>query len=151
MERTLILIKPDAMQRGLAGEILSRLERRGLKIVALKLTRISREVASIHYGHHSDKPFFPGLIDFITSTPVVAAILEGPNAVAAVRKTAGLTNPADPDATPGSIRADLGLASSRNLIHASDSPETATAEIGRFFEAAEILPWERDSDRWTFD
>ncbi|MFQ5380054.1 MAG: nucleoside-diphosphate kinase [Dehalococcoidia bacterium] len=151
MERTLILVKPDAMQRGLAGEILGRLERRGLKIIGLKLMRISREVASTHYEHHADKPFFPGLIEFITSTPVIAAILEGPGAIAAVRQTAGLTHPVDPDASPGGIRADLGLVSGRNLIHASDSAEAAAVEIERFFTPAEIVPWERDSDRWTFE
>ena len=151
MERTLILVKPDAMHRGLVGEIIGRIEARGLKIVGMKLTRIARATAETHYGHHSDKPFFGDLVDFITSAPVVAAIFEGPSAVAAVRQTAGLTNPTNPDATPGSIRTDLGLVSRFNLIHASDSPENATIEIDRFFRSDEIVPWERDLDRWTFD
>ncbi|HJP40842.1 MAG TPA: nucleoside-diphosphate kinase [Dehalococcoidia bacterium] len=151
MERTLILVKPDAMQRGLAGEILSRLESRGLKIVALKLTLVSRATAEEHYAHHSDKSFFPGLISFITSTPVAAAVLEGSNAIQAVRQVAGQTNPVDEAARPGSIRTDLGLDTGRNLIHASDSVETAETEIKRFFRDDEIIPWERATDAWIFE
>jgi len=151
MERTLILIKPDAMQRGLAGEIIRRLEARGLKIVAMKLTRIPTAVAEEHYSHHSDKPFFRGLVDFITSTPVIAAVFEGNNAIAAVRQAAGKTNPVHDDARPGSIRSDFGLDTGRNLIHASDGPETAAAEIRRFFKDDEVLAWDRATDRWVFE
>lgn len=151
MERTLILIKPDAMQRGLAGEIIRRLEARGLKVVAMKLIRIPTAVAEEHYSHHSDKPFFRGLVDFITSTPVIAAVFEGHNAIAAVRQAAGKTNPVHEEAQPGSIRSDFGLDTGRNLIHASDGPETAAAEIRRFFSEDEILPWNRSTDRWVFE
>lgn len=151
MERTLILVKPDAMQRGLAGEILGRLERRGLKIVALKLTRVSRAQAVEHYGHHADKPFFEGLVSFITSAPVVAAVFEGPGAIAAVRQAAGTTNPVHPDGRSGSIRTDFGITTGRNLVHASDGPETAAEEIKRFFRDDELLAWDRDLDRWYFE
>lgn len=151
MERTLILIKPDAMQRGLAGEIIRRLEARGLKIVAMKLTRIPTAVAEEHYAHHADKPFFRGLVEFITSTPVIAAVFEGHHAIAAVRQTAGMTNPVHDNARPGSIRSDLGVDTGRNLIHASDGPDTAAAEIRRFFRDDEVLPWERGTDRWVFE
>ncbi len=145
-ERTLILVKPDAMQRGLAGEILARYERRGLKAVGLKLMAVSRELARQHYAEHEGKPFFPGLVDYITSSPVVAAVLEGPIAIAAVRETNGATDPLK--ATPGSIRGDFGLEKGRNLVHASDSPESAAREIGLWFQPAELLPWPRDVDRW---
>ena len=145
-ERTLILVKPDAMQRGLAGEIVARYERRGLKIVAMKLMVASRELARQHYAEHEGRPFFPGLVDYITSSPVVAAVLEGPIAIAAVRETNGATDPLK--ATPGSIRGDFGLEKGRNLVHASDSPESAAREIGLWFQPAELLPWARDVDRW---
>ncbi|MFN0146039.1 MAG: nucleoside-diphosphate kinase, partial [Dehalococcoidia bacterium] len=123
MERTLVLIKPDAMQRGLAGEVIARWERRGLRIAGLKLMRVTDALARRHYAEHDGKPFFKGLVEFITSSPVVAAVLEGPDAVEAVRQTNGATNPVQ--AAPGSIRADFGLDKGRNLVHASDSVASA--------------------------
>jgi len=148
-ERTLVLVKPDGMQRGLGGEIIGRYERRGLKIVAIKLMHIDRALAERHYAEHLGKPFFPGLVQYITSGPVIAAVLEGPNAIEAVRATNGATNPIE--ATPGSIRADFGLDKGRNLVHASDSTESATREIGLFFGEGELIEWARDSDRWVFE
>lgn len=149
MERTLILVKPDAMQRGLAGEVLKRFEQRGLKIVGLKLMRIDRSLAEQHYGEHKGKPFFEGLVEYITSSPVVAAVFEGVNAVAAVRGSVGSTDPSV--AAPGSIRSDFGLERGRNLVHASDSPESGVREIDLFFKPAELLGWARDTDRWIFE
>lgn len=146
VERTLIIVKPDAVQRGLIGEVLGRLERRGLKLVALKMVRISRETAEEHYGVHREKPFFGELVDFITSSPVVVGVVEGPNAIAVTRKTMGATDPAEAEA--GSIRGDLGLSIGQNLIHGSDGPETAAREIALFFEPEEILTYERAVDRW---
>lgn len=148
-ERTLFLIKPDGVQRGLAGEILKRVESRGLKIVALKLMRVTPEIAQRHYAEHAEKPFFQGLVDFITSSPIVAAVFEGPNAVEAVRATNGLTNPLK--AAPGTIRADFGIDMGRNLVHASDSVESAAREIGIFFQPEEILEWGRDTERWIVE
>ncbi|MBF6599909.1 MAG: nucleoside-diphosphate kinase [Dehalococcoidia bacterium] len=149
MERTLVLIKPDAMQRGLAGEVISRLERRGLKIVALRLLKVTRALAKQHYAEHEGKPFFPGLVDYITSSPVIAAVFEGNNAVAATRQTMGATSPTD--AAPGSIRADFGLERGRNLTHASDSTASARREIALFFGDMPPVGWARDTDRWTFE
>lgn len=149
MERTLILAKPDAMQRGLAGEVLKRFEQRGLKIVGLKLMQIDRALAEQHYAEHRGKPFFDGLVEYITSSPVVAAVFEGANAVAAVRGSVGSTDPSA--AAPGSIRADFGLERGRNLVHASDSPESGVREIALFFQPAELFTWPRDTDRWTFE
>lgn len=149
MERTLILVKPDGVQRGLAGEILHRLERRGLRIVALKLMKVSLPTAKKHYAEHAGKGFYQGLIDYITSGPVVAAVLEGTNAVAVVRKTMGKTNPAD--AEPGTIRADLAIELGRNLIHGSDSKASARREIALFFGRGEILPYTRDIDAWIYE
>ena len=145
-ERTLVLVKPDAMQRGLAGEILRRIEQRGLHLVGLKLLRIDESLARRHYAEHEGKPFFPGLIEYITSAPVVAAVFEGPDAVRAVRATVGATNPVE--AAPGSIRADFGLQKGRNLVHASDSPESGEREVALFFRPDELVSWERDVDRW---
>ena len=145
-ERTLVLIKPDAMQRGLAGEILSRLERRGLKIVALRLMQIDDALARRHYAEHEGKPFLEGLVRFITASPVVAAVFEGPNAVESVRTLMGATDPQK--AAPGTIRGDLALYIQNNLIHGSDSPESAQREIALFFSDGEILSWERSVDRW---
>ena len=149
MERTLILVKPDAMQRGLAGEVLKRFEQRGLKIVGLKLMQIDTALAEQHYAEHKGKPFFEGLVEYITSSPVVAAVFEGTNAVVAVRASVGSTDPSA--AAPGSIRADYGLERGRNLVHASDSPESGVREIALFFTPAELLAWPRDTDRWTFE
>ncbi len=149
MERTLVLIKPDALQRGLAGEILSRLERRGLKIVAMRLMRIDEALARRHYAEHEGKPFLESLIRFITSSPVIAAVFEGPNAIEMVRGAMGATDPQQ--AQPGTIRGDLGLYVQYNLVHGSDSPEAAEREIALFFEEGEILSWERSTDRWLFE
>lgn len=149
LERTLVLVKPDGMQRGLAGEIIARYERRGLKIVAMKLMQVDRGLAERHYAEHQGKPFFPGLVEYITSSPVVAAVLEGPSAIQAVRDTNGATDPIK--AAPGSIRADFGMEKGRNLVHASDSPESAEREVGLFFTPEELLPWKRDLDRWIVE
>ncbi|MEX2158083.1 MAG: nucleoside-diphosphate kinase [Dehalococcoidia bacterium] len=149
MERTLILIKPDAVQRGLAGEILSRLERRGLKIVGLKLISIDDPLARRHYAEHEGKPFLEGLVGFITSSPVIAGVLEGPNAVEAARATMGATDPQK--AAPGTIRGDLGLFIQNNLIHGSDSTESAKREIALFFSPDELVSWDRSVDSWIHE
>ena len=149
MERTLVLMKPDAMQRGLAGEILSRLERRGLRIAALRLFQMDEAMARRHYGEHEGKPFYEGLISYITACPIIAAVLEGSDAVEIVRRTIGATNPAE--AEPGTIRGDLALETGRNLIHGSDSPESAKREIALFFREDELHSYARDVDRWLFE
>jgi nucleoside-diphosphate kinase len=149
MERTLVLVKPDAMQRGLAGEILSRLERRGLRIAGLKLLQVDRALAERHYAEHVGKPFYEGLVSYITSCPIVAAVFEGTGAVEAVRSTMGKTNPRE--AAPGTIRGDFGLEIGRNLIHGSDSSESAAREVALFFQPAELLSYERAVDRWVFE
>jgi nucleoside-diphosphate kinase len=146
MEKTLILVKPDGVQRCLAGEILSRLEKRGLKIVALKMLRMDRALAEKHYAVHREKPFFTDLVNFITSGPIVAAVLEGEKAVESSRQTMGATDPKK--ATPGTIRADLGINMEHNLIHGSDSAENAATEIAIFFRPEEILSYTREIDRW---
>jgi nucleoside-diphosphate kinase len=149
VERTLVILKPDAVQRGLTGEIIGRLERRGLKIVGLDMRTIERDVAARHYAEHEGKPFYAGLIDYITSGPVVLMVLEGPNAVSVTRSTIGKTNPVE--AAPGTIRGDLGLMTGRNLIHGSDATESAEREIGLFFAGRHVASWERDSDRWVLE
>jgi nucleoside-diphosphate kinase len=149
MERTLVLIKPDAMQRGLATEILGRLERRGLRIVGLKLMQVDRALAERHYGEHVGKPFFEGLVSYITACPIIAAVFEGTNAVESVRNTMGKTNPKD--AAPGTIRGDYGLEIGRNLVHGSDSVESAEREVNLFFSASEVLDVKRDIDPWVFE
>ncbi len=149
MERTLVLIKPDAMQRGLAGEIIARLEHRGLKIVAIRMLRVAKPLAKKHYAEHEGKPFFAGLVDYITSSPIIAAVFEGANAIVATRQTMGATSPTE--AAPGSVRADFGLDRGRNLTHASDSPASAKREISLFFGDAAPTPWTRDTDRWIFE
>lgn len=149
LERTLILVKPDAMQRGLAGEILARLERRGLRIAALKLIQVPREVAEVHYAEHQGKHFYEGLIEYITACPIMAAVFEGPNAVAAARATMGKTRPVE--AEPGTIRGDFGLEPGRNLVHGSDSTASAEREIGIFFPEGGVLDTKRDVDRWIFE
>jgi len=146
VERTLVLIKPDAVQRGLAGEVLARLEQRGLRIVGLKLMWLDEELARRHYAIHEGKPFFEGLIRFITSGPLIAAVLEGKGAVAVVRQAMGATDPLQ--AAPGTIRGDLALDIGRNLVHGSDSPETAQREISLFFREDEILSYRRAVDDW---
>jgi nucleoside-diphosphate kinase len=149
MERTLVIIKPDGVQRGLIGPILARLECRGLRFAALKLIHITPELAARHYAVHQGKPFYQPLIEFITSGPVVVAIIEGKDAIDIVRKTMGATNPAQ--AEPGTIRADFGLEIGRNLVHASDGPETAAYEIPLFFTEDEILRYERAVDAWIHE
>ncbi|MBC5825388.1 MAG: nucleoside-diphosphate kinase [Candidatus Eremiobacteraeota bacterium] len=148
MERTLILAKPDAVQRGLVGEIIGRFERRGLQIVALKLLQVSPEVAKRHYQEHAGKPFFERLVSYITSTPVAAMVLEGPNAIEICRCTIGATNPAA--ATPGSIRGDMAVTVGRNLVHGSDSEPSAKREIDLFFEKTELLGYAREN-RWIIE
>ncbi|HXZ24498.1 MAG TPA: nucleoside-diphosphate kinase [Methanomassiliicoccales archaeon] len=149
IERTFVMLKPDAMQRALMGEIVGRLERKGLKPVAMKLMRIPRELAERHYGEHKGKSFFPGLIDYITSGPVLCMVWEGENAVAAVRALMGKTNPQD--ALPGTIRADLAQQTGRNLVHGSDSPDSAKREIQLFFNDYELVDWKRSVDAWLFE
>lgn len=137
MERTLALVKPDGVQRGLIGEIISRFEKRGIKIMALKMLQISRKMAQEHYAEHKEKPFFAELVDFITSGPVVAMVLEGENVISVVRTMMGATNPRE--AAPGTIRGDLAMTMSKNIIHGSDSPASAAREIGIFFTETEIV------------
>jgi nucleoside-diphosphate kinase len=146
MERTLVLVKPDGVQRGLVGEIIGRLERRGLKLIGLKMMRISRELAARHYAEHQGKPFYDGLLGFITSGPVVAMIWEGREAVTVVRSLMGSTDPLK--ASPGTIRGDLALDHGMNLIHGSDSAARAQSEIALFFSDAELHEYERTADRW---
>jgi len=146
-ERTLVLIKPDGVQRLLTGRILARYEDRGLKLVGLKLIHVSRELAEQHYAVHREKPFFGGLVDFITSAPLVAAVLEGPNAIAVVRAMNGATRPHE--AEPGSIRGDFALETAQNLVHASDGAETAASEVALWFRPEELLEYDREIDRWV--
>lgn len=146
MERTLVIIKPDGVQRGLIGPILTRLERRGLRFAALKLMQITRDLAERHYAVHKEQSFYPSLIEFITSGPVVVAIIEAENAIEIVRKTMGATSPAG--SAPGTIRADFGLEIGRNLVHGSDKPESAAYEIPLFFTEDEILSYTRAVDDW---
>ncbi len=137
MEKTLVLVKPDGVQRSLGGEIIARFEKRGLRIAALKLFQMTRGMAEKHYAEHLGKPFFPGLVDFITSGPVIAMVVEGDGAIRAVRTMMGATNPLD--AAPGTIRGDLALTMSSNVIHGSDGPESAVREISAFFVSTEIF------------
>ena len=146
MERTLVLVKPDGVQRGLVGEVISRLERRGIKLVAMKLMQVDDALARRHYGEHVDRPFFQGLVDFISSSPVIAMVWEADNIVSLVRNTMGATNPAD--SAPGTLRADLAVNIGRNLVHGSDSLESAEREIGLFFRPEEILSYSRNNDPW---
>ena len=147
LERTLVLVKPDGVQRGLVGDVVRRLEHRGLHLVGLKLMQMDEELASRHYAEHVGKPFYPGLVGFITSSPVVAMVWEGPGAVALVRSTMGATDPAK--SAPGTIRGDLATTIGANVVHGSDSPERAEAEVALFFSAAELVRWESDLRRWT--
>ena len=149
MQRTLVLLKPDAVQRGNIGEILSRLERRGLKFVAMKLMLVSDNLAHQHYAEHVGKPFFDGLVRFITSSPIIAMVVEGENTVELVRTTMGATNPQQ--AAPGTIRGDLAMSIGENLIHGSDSPESAAREIALYFSEDEIVDYTKDVDRWVIE
>lgn len=146
MERSLVLIKPDAIQRGLAGEIISRLERKGLKIVAMKMLRMDEALAQRHYAVHNGKAFFDDLVSFITSSPIIAIVLQGENAVEIIRQVMGGTDPTE--ACPGTIRGDFGIDIGYNLIHGSDSLENAIKEIALFFSAGEICDYDRELDRW---
>ncbi len=149
MQRTLVIVKPDGVQRGLIGPILTRLESRGLKIVGLKLVQVSQELAARHYAEHEGKPFYEGLLRYITSAPVVAACVEGTSAVQMVRNSVGATNPLN--AASGTIRGDLALDIGRNLIHASDAPETADRELALWFKPDELVSYPREIDRWIFE
>lgn len=149
MEKTLILVKPDGVQRGLMGEIIGRFEKRGLKLVAMKFIQMSQALAETHYGVHKERPFYNDLVSYITSGPVVAMVWEGNNAIAAARATIGATNPVD--ATPGSIRGDFGMEIGRNLVHGSDSPENGEKEASYFFSEDELVSWGRDSEKWIVE
>ena len=149
MERTLILAKPDAVQRGLVGELIARFERRGLTIVGLKLINISKALAQEHYKEHVGKPFFQGLVDYITCCPVVAMVVQGPKAIEIARSTIGATNPAA--AAPGSIRGDLAISIGRNLVHGSDGPASAEREVALFFKSDELLDYTRSVDQWILE
>ncbi|WP_027364265.1 nucleoside-diphosphate kinase [Desulfotruncus alcoholivorax] len=149
MERTYVMVKPDGVQRNLVGEIISRFEKKGLKIVALKMLQISRELAERHYGEHKGKPFFEPLVEYITSGPVVAMVLEGKDAVSTARDMMGATNPLK--AVPGTIRGTFGMDIGRNVIHGSDSVESANREINIFFAPEEIIEYKRDTDNWIYE
>ena len=149
MERTLVLVKPDGVQRGLVGEVISRLERRGLRLVAAKFMAVRRELAERHYAVHKGKPFYDGLIAYITSAPVMAMVWEGPAAIAAVRQTMGATRPTE--AAPGTVRHDFALEVGRNLTHASDSPANGEAEVALWFTQSELVDWRRALDPWIFE
>lgn len=149
MEQTLVFVKPDGVQRGLIGQIITRLEQRGLRLVAAKFIAVSQELAEEHYAIHKGKPFYDGLIRYITSAPVMAMVWEGPNGVAAVRQTMGATRPTE--AAPGSVRHDFGLEVGRNLTHASDSVENAKKEIDLWFKPEELVSWSRAIDEWVFE
>jgi len=149
LERTFLMIKPDGVQRNLIGEVIKRLETKGFTLVGLKLMSVSRELAEQHYGVHKERPFFPGLVDFITSSPVVAMVWEGEGVIASARKIIGATNPLN--AEPGTIRGDYGVAVGRNLIHGSDAPETAQYEIGLWFKDGELVNWQPNATAWLYE
>ncbi len=149
MERTFVAIKPDGVQRGLVGEVISRLERRGLKLVAIRLMQVDEDLAGRHYAEHVDRPFFSSLVSFITSGPIVAMIWEANNAVALARQTMGSTNPGE--AGPGTIRGDFGIDIGRNIVHGSDGPESAEREIGLFFGPGDALEYSRSTDKWIIE
>ena len=147
MERSLVLIKPDAIQRGLTGEIISRLEKKGLKLVAMKMIHMDKSMAEKHYAIHKSKPFFEKLVSFITSSPIIAIVFQGSNVVNIIRRSMGETNPAE--SASGTIRGDFAISIEHNLIHGSDSPENATKEISLFFSSGEILDYSKEIDSWT--
>jgi nucleoside-diphosphate kinase len=149
LERTLVLVKPDGVQRGLVGAVITRLERRGLRLVAARFMSVSQDLAETHYAIHKGKPFYEGLIQYITSAPVMAMVWEGPNAIAAVRQTMGATRPTE--AAPGSLRHDFALEVGRNLTHASDTVENGQKEVGLWFSREELVEWQRAVDRWVFE
>jgi len=149
LERTLVIVKPDGVQRGLVGEITSRIERRGLRLAGLKFMQVSEALAAQHYAIHKGKPFYDGLISYIISSPVVVMAWEGPKAVEAVRQLMGVTNPTN--AAPGTIRADFALDIGRNLTHGSDSAENGAAEVALWFKPEELVSWKKDGERWAFE
>jgi nucleoside-diphosphate kinase len=149
VERSLVLVKPDGVQRALIGEIIARLERRGLRLVAAKFMAVSRTLAEEHYAIHKGKPFYEGLLDYITAAPVMAMVWEAPNAVAAIRQTMGATRPWE--AAPGTVRHDFALEVGRNITHASDTPENGEKESALWFKKEEILSWSREVDKWVFE
>jgi len=149
MERTLIIFKPDTVQRGLCGEILSRFEKKGLQVVGMKLTQIPRTLAETHYEAHKERPFYAGLVNFMTSSPVVIVALQGLNAITIARGMMGATFGSK--AAPGTIRGDFGVSNSYNLIHGSDSPEAAARELGLFFKPEELLDWKPAIQAWVYD
>lgn len=146
MERTFLAVKPDGVQRGLVADIIGRFERKGYKLVGLKMMQVTKEIAENHYGEHKGKGFFDGLVGFITSGPIVAMAWEGPNVIATARKMMGATNPAN--AEGGTIRGELATDIGRNVIHGSDSPESAVRELGIFFKPEELVSWERTNEKW---
>jgi nucleoside-diphosphate kinase len=149
VEKTLVLVKPDGVQRGLVGEVISRLERRGLKLIGARFMAVSQELAEKHYYIHQGKPFYDGLIKYITSSPVMAMVWEGPDAVAAVRQTMGATRPTE--AAPGTLRHDFALQVGRNLTHASDSVENGEKEVALWFSSADLVIWDRTIDNWLLE
>ena len=149
MERTLVIVKPDGVQRGLVGEIISRIERRGLRLIGMKFMQVSEELAAQHYAIHKGKPFYDGLISYITSSPVAVMVWEGPKAVEAVRQLMGATNPTN--AAPGTVRADFAIDIGRNLTHGSDSVENGEAEVALWFNPEELVSWKKDGERWMFE
>ncbi|MEY3299115.1 MAG: nucleoside-diphosphate kinase [Cyanobacteriota bacterium] len=149
MERTFLMIKPDGVQRGLISEIIGRFEKKGFTLVGMKFMAVPRELAEKHYGVHRDRPFFAGLVDFITSSPVVAMVWEGEDVIASARKIIGATKPQEAD--PGTIRGDLGITVGRNIIHGSDAPDTAEAEIALWFTAAELVSWAPGTKSWLYE
>ncbi len=149
MERTFIAIKPDGVQRGLVGAIVERFETRGFQLVGLKLMQVSQELAETHYQEHKERPFFKGLVEFITSGPVVAMVWEGKGVVASARKMIGKTNPLESD--PGSIRGDYAIDIGRNIIHGSDAPETADREIALWFKPEELVTWSASTHSWIYE
>ena len=149
MQRTFLAIKPDGVQRGLIGKIILRLEEKGFKLVGMKLMKVSNELAEKHYGEHKDKPFFKGLVSFITSGPIVAMVWEGKDIVSSLRKMMGKTNPLDADL--GTIRGDFAVDIGRNVVHGSDSEESAKREIALFFKNEELINWEQDIQKWIYE
>jgi len=149
VERSLVLVKPDGVQRALIGEVISRLERRGLRLAGAKFMQVSQELAETHYAIHKGKPFYEGVIAYIISAPVMAMVWESPNAVAAIRQTMGATRPIE--AAPGSLRHDFALEVGRNLTHASDTVENGEKEVALWFKQEELVDWKREVDRWVFE
>ena len=149
MQTTFIFLKPDAVQRGLMGQILERFERKGLSFVGMKLVSVSEDLATKHYAEHAERPFFPGLLKFITSSPVLACAIQGPNAVAVCRTLIGATNGQKAD--PGTLRGDFGMSGANNLVHGSDSPESAQRELALWFTEAELVDMDKTNNQWIYD